>query len=247
MFERCAERTTCVLYDRAGSGWSDPASSPRGADEITSDLHTVLCLADVHSPLVLVGHSYGGLLVRAFAQRFPNEVAGLVLVDPQTEGIPLPDPNAEGIAQAMIDELRRNPEIMREWYPALFAEWEKFPPGVGQPLMARHMNPDFAMAGLRDIADAHLVQQDVGSGSVLPDIPVIILTGMAIDRGPGLSEAEQGSFNAIKLEAHAALAASMPQAEHRVLHDAGHLLFIQQPDVVVEAVFAVLDRYQRRH
>lgn len=242
MFERCAERTTCVLYDRAGSGWSDPAPSPRGASEITSDLRTALHLAGVDPPYVMVGHSYGGLLVRAFAQRFPEDVVGLVLVDPQAEGIPLPEPDALEAARGMIDELRRNPGVMREWYPALFAEWEKFPPGVGQPLMARHMDPDFAIAGLRDIEDARRVQADVTSGPPLPDIPMTILTGMAIEHGPGLSEVDQRAFNTIKLEAHAALAVTMPQVDHRVLEEAGHMLVVQQPEVVVPAVFDILDR-----
>jgi pimeloyl-ACP methyl ester carboxylesterase len=70
----------CV-YDRAGRGWSDPAASPPDGAQIATDLHTLLSRADVPGPYVLAGHSFGGLYVRTYAARYPDEVAGLVLVD----------------------------------------------------------------------------------------------------------------------------------------------------------------------
>src|SRR3954463_9512765 len=70
----------CV-YDRAGRGWSDAAaSSPDGA-QIATDLHTLLNRAHVPGPYVLAGHSFGGLYVRTYAAMYPQEVAGLVVVD----------------------------------------------------------------------------------------------------------------------------------------------------------------------
>jgi pimeloyl-ACP methyl ester carboxylesterase len=242
ILELCAQRTTSVLYDRAGSGWSDPAQGSRGAQEIVTDLHDALRLAGISSPYLLVGHSFGGLLVRAFAQNFPDEVVGLVLIDPLVEGIPLPDEGDEQVVNAMLEELRRNPEIMREWYPALFAEWEKLPAQVHEPLIARHMDPDYAMAGMRDMKNARRVQDDVSNGPALPDFPVTVLTGMAIDPNPGMSDEEKHAFNKVKLEAHAAFVGSVRQGEHRVLPDAGHLLFTERPDLVVDAVFDILDR-----
>src|SRR5579884_910974 len=90
LLDLCAKRTTSVLYDRAGTGWSDPGPLSRSAREIVTDLHNALSAAGVEGPYLLVGHSLGGLLVRAFAQHFPNDVVGLVLIDPATESIPRP-------------------------------------------------------------------------------------------------------------------------------------------------------------
>jgi pimeloyl-ACP methyl ester carboxylesterase len=68
-------------YDRAGFGWSEPGPQPRSSERIASELHSLLTQAGVPPPYVLVGASAGGFHVRVFADRFPAEVAGVVLVD----------------------------------------------------------------------------------------------------------------------------------------------------------------------
>src|SRR5262245_4450557 len=73
-------------YDRAGFGWSDPAAGRRSVEERVADLHALLQASQTKPPYILVGHSYGGLLVRRFARKYPQEVAGLVLVDTFEEG-----------------------------------------------------------------------------------------------------------------------------------------------------------------
>lgn len=76
-----SQQTRVCSYDRAGHGWSDLRPGPRDADRIVSELHDLLNQAGVERPLVLVGHSAGGLYVREFARRFPAEVAGVALLD----------------------------------------------------------------------------------------------------------------------------------------------------------------------
>ena len=76
-----ARSTRVCAYDRAGQGWSDPGPQPRDGAHIASDLHTLLAAAGVPGPYVLAGHSYGGLIVRLFAQTHPSRTAGLVMLD----------------------------------------------------------------------------------------------------------------------------------------------------------------------
>jgi pimeloyl-ACP methyl ester carboxylesterase len=77
-----ARVTRACSYDRAGFGWSDAGPMPRTAGRIAGELHRLLRLGGVPPPYVLVGHSFGGLVMRLFAARHPGDVAGLVLVEP---------------------------------------------------------------------------------------------------------------------------------------------------------------------
>ncbi len=74
-----------VSYDRAGLGQSESGPKPRSAKQIATELHTALAKAGVKAPYVLVGHSFGGIYVRVFAEMYPKEVAGMVLLDPSQE------------------------------------------------------------------------------------------------------------------------------------------------------------------
>jgi pimeloyl-ACP methyl ester carboxylesterase len=75
---------TCA-YDRAGSGLSEPGPGPRTMRQEVFELHALLESAKIAPPYILVGHSYGGLLVRLYTAEYPKDVIGLVLVDPTHE------------------------------------------------------------------------------------------------------------------------------------------------------------------
>jgi len=74
-----------VSYDRAGLGQSDLGPKPRSAKQIATELHVALEKAGVKPPYVLVGHSFGGIYARVFADMYPKEVVGMVLIDPSQE------------------------------------------------------------------------------------------------------------------------------------------------------------------
>jgi pimeloyl-ACP methyl ester carboxylesterase len=76
-----AKTTRVCAYDRAGTGWSEPGPEPRDPQQIARELHTLLGNAGIDGPYVLVGQSFGGLYVRMYADRYPKEVEGMVLVD----------------------------------------------------------------------------------------------------------------------------------------------------------------------
>jgi len=79
---RLAEQRRTCAYDRAGYGASDPAPmEPRDIDDVTDDLHALLEAAHVEGPYVLVGSSFGGMIVTYYAHRFPDGVRGVILLD----------------------------------------------------------------------------------------------------------------------------------------------------------------------
>jgi pimeloyl-ACP methyl ester carboxylesterase len=77
--------TRVCAYDRAGMGWSEMGPDPRDAKQITGELHTLLSKAGIEGPYVLVGHSFGGMYMQTYAARYPDEVAGVALVDTSTD------------------------------------------------------------------------------------------------------------------------------------------------------------------
>tara|TARA_R110002126_G_scaffold15185_1_gene62473 strand:- start:4012 stop:4854 length:843 start_codon:yes stop_codon:yes gene_type:complete len=71
-----------VAYSRAGLGQSTAADAPRNIQQHINDLHTLLTALKVNGEIVLVGHSYGGLLATEYARQFPEQISALVLIDP---------------------------------------------------------------------------------------------------------------------------------------------------------------------
>ncbi len=86
-----AQFTRNCSYDRAGSGFSGPGPLPRTSERIATELHDALHAARIQGPYILVGEAFGGDSVRAFADLFPGDVAGLVLVEADANDVDTPD------------------------------------------------------------------------------------------------------------------------------------------------------------
>lgn len=102
--EKVSSFTATASYDRTGLGWSSPCRSQRTPGNISLELHTMLETAGIKAPYILVGHSFGGLVMRRYATMYPDDVAGVVLVDPmRCEEWPPLNPDK----QDMIDRGKR--------------------------------------------------------------------------------------------------------------------------------------------
>lgn len=112
-----AEQARVLAYSRPGYGQSEPTTEPRDAEHIVEGLRALLAARGYAPPYVLVGHSFGGGYMELFAKAHPEEVAGVVLVDPRhrdfttacaeagIEGCVPPDSIVETLPQVQIDEL----------------------------------------------------------------------------------------------------------------------------------------------
>lgn len=105
--------TTALRYDRAGLGRSDPPPAPLTAAAAAEDLHALLREAGVTAPLILAGHSFGGLVVRLFAHRWPDLVAGVLLIDSSH-----PEQRRRGLAALPLPAPGEHPAVtgMRKRY-----------------------------------------------------------------------------------------------------------------------------------
>jgi pimeloyl-ACP methyl ester carboxylesterase len=80
--EKVSQFASTASYDRCGLGWSSPCQTARTPGNIAVELHQMLAQAGIKPPYILVGHSFGGLVMRRFALLYPDEVTSIVLVDP---------------------------------------------------------------------------------------------------------------------------------------------------------------------
>jgi pimeloyl-ACP methyl ester carboxylesterase len=247
--DRAAELTTSVLYDRGGTGWSDPVELPRTAAEVTDDLRDLLRAAEVPAPYVLAGHSLGAFYARRYAQRFPDEVAGLFLLDPGHEDIfdHLPEGAAE-LNERMKPDLEALPELTGEQVgaarTALAGLLERWPEEVREALVEYHVT--CWRTQLEETANFETdLYDELRKGGALPDVPLIVLT--AGGRNPYwakfMSEEQMREAHDGIHSLHAAMAASVEQGEHRVLDNASHqYLHIEHPDEVINAIRDLLGK-----
>ena len=246
--QRVSEATTSILYDRAGTGWSDDSELPRTADEVTDELRAVLQSSGAPAPYVLVGHSLGGLYVQRYAQRFPADVAALLLLDPAHEDwdLYMPEPLKFASNQSTDGEMPDLPEAFVAQYRAVFAEaYAAFPEPVRELVIDKHFSPERLPIGFKEGANVLALFDELRAGGPRPDVPLIILSGAGIDRAQTMFVPEDLLREQIKgsERLYDDLAAAAPRGEHRTLDDASHATIpMVRPDAVAEAVNDLLGR-----
>ncbi|MCP3798368.1 alpha/beta hydrolase [Allokutzneria sp. A3M-2-11 16] len=229
---RIAEFTTSVIYDRAGTGWSDPAPLPRSGAEVATELRSLLRVADIPGPYVLAGHSLGGLYSRRFAQLFPEDVAGLLFLDPGHEDYPahMPDEvsgNAEELDVPEPDEA--TVAFFRGLFESIYAAW---PDDARTALVDYHVRAWRQTAEERGNLETKLYPE-LRDGGEMPGVPRIVLTAMGIDplQKLFLSEEVLHKVNAVKPALYSSLG-----GEHRLIDGAGHsTMHADRPEAVIEA------------
>lgn len=236
-----AELTTSVIYDRGGTGWSEPVALPRTAREVTDELHELLRTAGIPGPYLLVGHSLGGAYARHFAQRFPSAVAGLLLLDPFHEDMAARAPQQ---ARDMLEQMKDpdlpepTPEQLEAARGPLVEHFAAWPETVREELIDHHLTSwRTGWSEGKNLYDE--VSDELRHAPGLPDVPLIVLTALGNDATQSQLWPEEllREINEGKRTLHAELAASVPRGEQRVLDDAGHgWLFEERQDAVLQAI-----------
>ncbi len=242
--EAVSRRTSSVIYDRGGTGWSDPIALPRSAAEAAEELRDLLRAADIAPPYILVGHSLGGAYIRRYAQLHPGEIAGLLFLDPAHESYDAVPKQGLGAqlrqGVAMLPALLNMRKFYRPRFERMFAAW---PDAVRGRLVEYHLG-----AWRKSLDEARNLQpevlEEIRHGGAMPDAPMIVLTAMGIDpfMAPFMDEAYLERLNALKARFYADFARSAPRGEAREVDGAGHsTLHTDRPDAVLEAISDLLD------
>ena len=244
-----AKFTRACWYDRAGYAWSDPGPYPRDSIAVSHDLHRLLQAAGVAGPYVLVGHSLGGFHVRVYNRLYPEEVAGVVLVDSsyEYETNAIPSHTFANLPSAMFHFVSWVAHIAyRVGFTRLFIEppnMRDFPKGfTPQDWIAEHA---FEEKRIAESAKEIYVQcqEEVMAAGGFGDRPLIVLTA-GLPRRPGTSPVEERQFlaeRAIWVDIQAELARLSTRGKQVVVHDARHAIQFDRPDVVIGAVREVVE------
>jgi len=241
--DRVSKRTRVCSYDRAGLGWSEPANQEQGLVGTTSDLLELIDQAGEEGPFILVPESYGGMIALHATQRWPERVAGLVLVDatePRFWFEQTRDTHEElsrhtfmmqfgwrtGIVRAVLkygqpDWIDEMSEENQKWFGAIYS---RYTPGYGE------YDPAFR---LTDPA----VYEDLKPGA-LDDLPLTVLVHGAVSSG--LSPQFEDGWNA----AQQSLAALSSASELIVAAETGHAMVGENPDFVAMHVLRMVDKVQ---
>ncbi len=238
-------------YDRAGFAWSDRGPTINTVEETMDDLHLLLRAAAIAPPYVLVGHSIGGMYVRAYQRRYPHEVAGIVLVDATPEddlGYSVNGVNKTGVTMTydematVFAPLVKNPPPLPKMPEEVDEPFDKLPPGLQRArlwalrkwiseidmphswITAESWKEEFAVLKRLRLASPH----------ALGDLPLIVLhRGRRSDAELNQREADLVKLSSVGVE--------------RVAPESDHHIHLYQPELVIQAIRDVVTAARLRH
>ncbi len=247
-----ATLTRVCSYDRGGYVWSTPGTRPRSYAQINLELHDALSRAGEKSPFVLVGQSYGGLLVRRYAEQFRAAVVGMVLVDAVHEdqrieisGRPVRLREMAKGRTAPMPQVRPD-RALADSFPlratsadtgSLEAPLDRLPPEVqnawrwasAQPILRAAAGAEMDWSP-EDLARLHAERRR--NRRALGDLPLIVLSRSADSTD---------SLDAERQRLQADLAALSSRGRLVVAPHAGHNIHLEDPQLVVSAIRQVVD------
>ncbi len=245
-------------YDRGGYAWSQPGRRPRTFAQLALELHTALQRLQVGPPFILVGQSYGGLVVRGFAAAYPTEVAGMVLVDAVHEdeqvvyggaphrirdaarGRPFPDPRIaldSALATAYRDSLSHPTTGPLE------APLDRLPPEAqsiwhwaeGLPLIRQAQGAELDWSP-EEFARFH--KERLQNRATLGELPLIVLARTDGEYPAGMSITPE-ALERERRSLMADLAGLSHRGKLRFARHSGHNIHLEDPGFVITAIHDV--------
>lgn len=219
--------TSVCAYDRPGTildldhrSRSDPVPMPRTAADVVADLHALLMAAAIPGPYVLVGHSFGGIVVRLYAATYPEDIVGMVLVDAADEGL------HNRLRAAMTED---------QW--AIYEQTtSEVPPELAAYADRERVDLDASFGQLQEAAAAQ----------PLPPMPLVVLTRGVNHLGAEAESALPPGFPIDVIEpawqaGQNELALLVPGARHVIATNSAHYIQLDEPGLVIDAIRQVVE------
>ena len=242
-----------VTYDRPGYGWSDSAPGPRTALAMVDELRTMLHGMGERPPFILAAHSFGALIARLFAYRYPSEISGLVLIEPahedQMERFP-----EELVAGVDLEKMLRMMKPMKYLFsagiPALRPRLVPLDIPLAQaPLQtAKAVSASSSRAIKAFLSEEESLQESqrqvrAERSKGLGDIPLVVLAHgkpAPVPAGPAITPDVERRYEETWHQLLRETSEMSSRGEYVVAEDSGHYIQLDDPDVVVAAIERVV-------
>jgi pimeloyl-ACP methyl ester carboxylesterase len=213
-------------YDRANLGDSDPAPTPRTYLDMARDLHALLVNAHIDGPYILVGHSGGGMIVRVFRDQYPEDVAGLVLVDAGH-----PDMGARLLAGLPPKSLFEAKAI-REW--RIWLSWMSDSHG--------------SLYKDREGLDNRPSNKQVKAAKPLGDLPLVVISrspdNATMEGALPLSAEDNAKLRQIWQDMQRELAGLSSSSTHIIASHSGHMIPTEEPELITAAIGKLVNEWR---
>lgn len=246
--------TTCS-YDRAGLGFSDASDRPSTAGNDVDDIHKALQGAHIKPPYLLVGHSAGGMAVRVFADRYRDEVVGMVIVDGSHEDQVIRAKAREALDASEIPALAKHdvPDdphcVDAAKSGAIPKDSPAFAPCVGE----MYPGVDQAITDATFAATATLkwqkayASEDANFATVsadetratrrdFGDMPIIVLTRAPGPAPKGIPQSMQDGHTMMWEQLHNEIAAMSTHGVNWIVPRSSHIINYDRPEIVIDAI-----------
>ena len=225
-----AAHTRVCVYDRAGRGWSESASAPRDGIQTATDLHTLLERAGERGPFVLAGHSAGGIYVLNFAHAYPEQVAGVVLLDSMHPEQYTKVPSWPAFYAMFRRATGVLPSLSRLGVGRLIyrSSYSELPELARKQERAFLSNPRGSRSLRDEFSTLRVAMSQAGSLTSLGARPVVVITARK-DAAEGWAEAQDG------------LASLSTNTVHRTIMNAMHATLTENRVDAAQSSRAVID------
>ncbi|HVN44779.1 MAG TPA: alpha/beta hydrolase [Steroidobacteraceae bacterium] len=249
-----AQTTRVCAFDRAAYGFSDPPPRPQILSDVVNDLHAVLTGGAIPGPYVLVGHSLGGLEARVYAQRWPQEIAGMVLVDTAVAAEGLIDESqpgfdeAEGIETYAADMLHcmflaaQGPfEPSSREFKDCSATLPSDTPAAFRKVWPQFFTAQYFADKVSLMSSVYTHRYDSADHNRLGAMPLVVLSAQSTAKTSTPAAARfSRSYQQLWIRMHEGLAHLSSRGIHRTIKGSGHHIQLDKPQEVIDAVDEVL-------
>lgn len=237
-----AKVTRVCSYDRAGLGWSEAGPYPRTSDIMAQELHMLLRNTGIEGPYILVGHSFGGIVMRQFAQQYPEQVIGMVLVDSAHEQQVRRLPFLKDTVNEFVSQFRTLSAMSSFGLMALSPATiptRGFPEQAYRQYQTVLATTDYFNGAIAESTAFYASALD--APETLGELPLIVLSHGLPDQTSGITNEQQNQFEQEWMAMQKELVNLSSKGKQVIADKSGHYIQLDQPELVIESILAIAE------